>query len=115
MVATVALASSCGSSPASAAPKECNEAPPLIGEKLSAFSSSAEDPAKLKKAVSGAATELETMAAAAGDTTIKQAFQDFAAELKQLKITNKKSAIAGAQKAIADGTASLKKIGEACA
>ncbi|MBP2704504.1 hypothetical protein JOL79_11835 [Microbispora sp. RL4-1S] len=114
-LATVALASSCGTSPAPAVSKECSEAPPLIGGKLSAFSASAEDPAKLKKALSGAATELEARATAAGDATIRQVFQDFAAELKQLKITNRKSAVEAAQKAIADGTTSLKKIGDACA
>jgi hypothetical protein len=96
------------------APKICSEAPQLIGSKLSEFSSKAQQPKDLKKALAKSVDELEAMAAGSPDATIKDAVQGLAAELKKLKSTDQATAVQSAQNAISAGTASMQRIAEAC-
>ncbi|GAA0432305.1 hypothetical protein Acor_03350 [Acrocarpospora corrugata] len=95
-------------------PKECSEVPILIGGKLSEFSALAEKPKELKASIAGAATEVAAKVAGIEDATIKEAVQTFADELKKIEVTDRASAVAATQTAIAGGTGSMEKVAKVC-
>ncbi|MEW9529863.1 hypothetical protein [Microbispora sp. NPDC049125] len=107
----VLLASGCATADKA---QSCADATKVISQTVSEIGKVADDPAAMRKALEEGVGKLEDVAGKAADTTLREALQGLADNLKKLDVDDANAAVDAAQKAATDGATYLKKVSEAC-
>ncbi|MEU9830656.1 hypothetical protein AB0D67_03850 [Streptosporangium sp. NPDC048047] len=94
--------------------QQCLQATGIVTETVSKISGLTDDPAALEKALNDGASKLSGLADQAANTTLKEAADGVAADLRKVNVTDANSAVDAAQKTATDSVRWIEQLGSAC-
>ncbi|GAB2455727.1 hypothetical protein GCM10027187_25020 [Streptosporangium sandarakinum] len=94
--------------------QQCLQATGIVTDTVRKVSGLTDDPAALEKALNDGAAKLGDLADQAANTTLKEAADGVAADLRKVNVTDVNSAVDAAQKTAADSARWVEQLSSAC-